>query len=92
MIPLTPADITQAKRWTTEHSKRAVSQGWNMFDYDQTGALQIQRLDEADVFTSDDEALSYAKGRAERGDETAKLALELDAYFGPIIYPPKRKE
>lgn len=41
--------------------------GWALFDFDGTGLQQIQRDDEADIFHSDAEALTYvAKRAAER--------------------------
>jgi len=84
--------VEQFYRWTSEHSRQAVSQGYDMFDYDCSGMLQLQRSDEEGVFATDDEAISFVKGLAERGDETAKLALELDAYFEPLIYQERQHE
>jgi hypothetical protein len=77
----------QYNRWTDADSAKAEVQGWNLFDYDNRGLLQIQRVDEAEAFNTDQEALDFIKDRASQDDETAKLALELDAFFEPIIYP-----
>jgi len=82
--------VDQFYLWTGEHSRQAVSQGWDMFDYDCSGMLQLQRSDEEGVFASDDEAIAFVKVLAERGDETAKLAIELDAFFEPLIYQERQ--
>jgi len=83
--------VDQFYRWTSEHSRLAVSQGWDMFDYDCSGMLQLQRSDEEGVFATDQEAIDFVKQQAERGDETAKLALELDAFFEPLIYQERQE-
>jgi len=79
----------QYARWTSEHWERAESQGWNMFDYDGLGLWQLQRSDEAGVFETDGEAIDFVREMADRGDPTARLALDLDAFFEPLIYPEK---
>lgn len=86
IITLSDEDKAQAKRWTPEHALKAGAQGWDMFDYDQTGALQIQSIDDSDKFANDDEALAHIAQRARKGDELCQLAMELDRYFEPIIY------
>jgi hypothetical protein len=75
----------QFARWTKEHSLAAEREGWNMFDYDGMGLLQLECYSELGVFDGDDEALEHVRNRAEAGDGTARLALELEAYFQPII-------
>jgi hypothetical protein len=77
----------QYNQWTDAHSAEAEKQGWNLFDYDNRGLLQIQRSDEAEIFNTDQEAVDFITAEAGNGNETAKLALELDAFFEPIIYP-----
>jgi hypothetical protein len=77
----------QYNQWTAAHRAEAEKQGWNLFDYDSRGLLQIQRSDEAEIFNTDQEAVDFIKGLASNGDVTALLALELDAFFEPIIYP-----
>ncbi len=77
----------QLARWTRAHEAKAELEGWNMFDYDCRGLLQIQRVDEAEVFTGDQAAIEHVKTRAGHGDDIARLALELHEYFDPIIYP-----
>jgi len=75
----------QLARWTNEHSIAASAEGWNMFDYNSMGLLEIERCDESDVFSTDQEAIDFIRLRASAGDPKAVLALELDHYFQPII-------
>lgn len=77
----------QFNRWTSEHSKIAQEQGWDMFNYDRRGLLQMQRCDESNIFRNDREALAHVRWLAEAGHPTGILALELEAFFDPIIYP-----
>jgi hypothetical protein len=75
----------QRHRWTENHSKAARPRGWDLFNWDNTGLLEIQRLDEANKFACDEDAVMRVKLEAENGSEIASLALELDAYFQPLI-------
>lgn len=77
----------QFVRWTETHAKAAQKQGWDMFDYDCRGLLQIQKSDEAEIFASDAEAAEFVGVQAESGDETARLAIELNSFFDRHIYP-----
>jgi hypothetical protein len=77
----------QWDRWTEDHRAIAQAEGWDMFDYDCRGLLQIQRCDEAEVFGSDQEVIDLLETKASSGDATAILALEIDKFFEPIIYP-----
>jgi hypothetical protein len=74
-------------RWTDAHGVIARSQGWDMFDYDSRNLLQLQRLDLRAAFETDQDAIDFVTEKAAKGDATAKLALDLDAFFQPIIYP-----
>jgi len=73
--------------WTSDHETIARSQGWNMFDYNCMGLLQLQKCDDLGIFENDQEAIDFVTNRAAEGDETAILGLELDKFFEPIIYP-----
>lgn len=75
----------QLARWTPAHSLAAVRHGWDMFDYNSMGLLEIERCDETGKFKTDQGAIDFVKLRAKDGDPTAILALELDDYFQPII-------
>lgn len=77
----------QYKLWTSDMAESVQPQGWDLFDYDNRGMLQIQKDDEMEIFATDSDAIEFVKGRAAEGDETAKLALSLHNFFDPIIYP-----
>lgn len=47
------------RNWTEADQQQAFDEGWGVFDIDSTGYLEIQRLDEAEIFSSDEEARSY---------------------------------
>jgi hypothetical protein len=58
-------DITIIRKsWTAADSATATAEGWDLFDYDGTGLRQIQRDDGADLFESDDAAISHVISRA----------------------------
>jgi len=67
-------------RWTRTQKLEAESQGWLLvaIDGDQN-RLAVQKYDEADIFDSDDAALTFVKEQAGRGNTTAQLALEMIA-------------
>jgi predicted RNA-binding Zn-ribbon protein involved in translation (DUF1610 family) len=52
----------------------AHSEGWGLFEAS-NGEEQIQRDDEADVFSNDDEARAYVRRRAQSGSAAHKRAL-----------------
>ncbi len=72
-------------KWTDEHSTEANYQGWNLFAIGGNPTrLEIQRVDELEVFESDEDALSFVRAWANmKGSfstfaiETCNLALEL---------------
>lgn len=84
-MQVTEEQLVQSARWTKDHSKAAADAGWDMFRYDDLDMLQLQRCDEKEIFPSDMEAIDFVKQKAAAGDEIAQLALELDAYFEPVI-------
>jgi hypothetical protein len=67
-------------RWTRTQKLEAERQGWLLvaIDGDQN-RLTIQKYDEADIFESDDAALTFVKEQAGRGNTTARQALEMIA-------------
>lgn len=81
-----PEIQAQSERWTKKHRRVAKRQGWDMFDYDGNGYLQLQRIDERAVFRSDNEAIAFVERKKAEGCPTAALALELDAFFVTHIY------
>ncbi|HEP6430584.1 TPA: hypothetical protein VDB83_004907 [Burkholderia cenocepacia] len=72
-IGITPTGDVPA--WTSEDCAIADKQGWNLFDVDGSGYLEIQRDDEAQVFESDDDALAYVREQAQGGCPVALKAM-----------------
>ena len=67
--------------WTEENDRISKSQGWGLFAVDgNDDDLQIMKLDEADVFRYDDEAVGFVNAMASQGDWTALMALRLDPH------------
>lgn len=73
--------------WKVKDQNQAGKQGWGLFNYKpcklsradcpHDGHGDIQRIDSAQRFVDDSEALAYVQGRADAGDKRAKLALTL---------------
>ena len=63
------------RKWTRRDAARAQRQGWDVFDYDGTGLLEINKLDESDRFDDDDAALRHVIEQASRGSIIARIAL-----------------
>lgn len=51
------------------------AEGWALFDFDGTGLMQIQRVDEDDVFPDDAAALRFVSFRAQAGSPAHAAAL-----------------
>lgn len=51
------------------------AEGWGLFDVDASGLLEIQRLDEAEVFGSDEEAVGFVRALASAGSAMHVAAL-----------------
>ncbi|MFA5152741.1 MAG: hypothetical protein WC554_09295 [Clostridia bacterium] len=65
-------------RWTKPQYEYAKNQGWNIFaiDGDQDN-LKIQKIDEQNIFDSDEDALNFVKTKANLGDMFCLAALEI---------------
>jgi hypothetical protein len=50
--------------------------GWGLFGYDSSDLRQIQRVDEAGIFASDEDALEYVTERTKAGSAKHAQALE----------------
>lgn len=69
--------------WTQDHHRHANRQGWNVFIVSYEPAVcKIQKIDEMDVFESDDEAIKFVVKSAASGDPVCQAALQIagDAY------------
>ncbi|ABO60221.1 hypothetical protein Bcep1808_7344 (plasmid) [Burkholderia vietnamiensis G4] len=69
--------VNDLPAWTSEDCAIADVQGWNIFDVDGTGYLEIQKDDEAQVFESDDDAVAYVRERAQGGCPVALKAMKI---------------
>ena len=80
------------ERFTLEHARKGINEGWIVIDVDCSGYLEIEKLDDpgshplwdgddnADqIFESDEAAATFVKAAAARGEEHAIAALELIA-------------
>lgn len=65
-------------RWTKTQKDNAYTQGWGIFAIDgNQNNLQIQRIDETEVFDSDEAALNFVIEQAKSGNTDCKYALEI---------------
>ncbi len=55
---------------------RAHREGWDIFDVDSSGYLEIQRLDEVEIFDSDEEARTWVKNQAACDSDYHRDAIE----------------
>ena len=68
--------------WTDAHSVAATNEGWDIFDVNGSGYLEIQRVDELDVFDSDEEAVRFVRHNANAGsDERYLIALTIHEWY-----------
>jgi hypothetical protein len=61
--------------WDNWDNSRAIDEGWALFDSD--GCLDLQRIDEDEIFDNDQDAIDYVRNEAEAGSEYHKRALQL---------------
>jgi hypothetical protein len=59
--------------------------GWNLFDFDNTGLLHIERDDAAQMFASDVDAVDHVRFLAANGDQKALHAIQLHDLNQPKI-------
>jgi hypothetical protein len=72
--------------WSLEDASAADAQGWNIFWSDGAGHWQLQRDDAAGIFSDDDAAWRFVRGRASAGDPLAARALLFLRYASPEEY------
>jgi hypothetical protein len=68
--------------------------GWDLFDHDGTGILELQKDDEAAVFESDDAAWKHVIGRLKNNFDPAAVAaaVALLENWRPLIHDVMRGE
>lgn len=64
---------TVLKNLTRDHD--ALKEGWDVFNVDSTGVLDIEAVNEADIFKTDLRATDHVINRAAAGDVEALKAL-----------------
>jgi hypothetical protein len=64
--------------WTNRHRRRANEEGWDLFDNRDEDVLEIQKVDDSDVFQSDVDAIDFVWKEARFGSLFHVLALYLD--------------
>lgn len=62
-------------KWTKEDDEKATKQGWDVIYAESRGVLEIERIDEMEIFLDDDCALMFVVNKASEGDELAQKAL-----------------
>jgi len=62
-------------KWTKEDDVNATKQGWDVVYAESRGVLEIERVDEMEVFSNDDSALMFVVNKATEGDKLAQKAL-----------------
>jgi hypothetical protein len=65
---------------------QALTEGWSIFECwgSDNGPFQLQRVDEDEVFTRDDEAWAFVVGKAREGSAYHKAALDFLRANNPI--------
>jgi hypothetical protein len=58
------ANVTLNTVWTDTDSHAASADGWDIFDVDGRGYFEIQKIDEVELFDSDEEALNFVRMQA----------------------------
>ncbi len=71
--------------WGNKQRRLAHKEGWDIFDNDSTGVLEIQRLDDADNFENDGAAAHHVKVKAVSGSVLHLQALV--ALASAIVVP-----
>ena len=77
----------RANKWTTKDDEHSLAQGWGLFTaygskYVDDGTVQIQKYDEVETFSCDEDAVAYVRAQAEKGDT---LALHALAFLGEEV-------
>jgi hypothetical protein len=70
-----PVTVFTGIKWTKKDSKAAVAEGWEIFDIDSTGVLEIERDDESGKFKNDNAARAFVAKKAAKGSPLHLKAL-----------------
>ena len=85
-------DKETVKEIIDEWGKQAVDRGWDIFDYDGTGLLEIECIGDVMAFDSDDDAVLAAIDAGIKIIPIEELPENFDRrYFGWIDTPENRK-
>jgi hypothetical protein len=71
-------DAASCPKWTADDDAKAAVEGWNVFDAE--GRMEIQRIDELEMFESDAQAIDFIRERAVSGSELHQKALYIDRW------------
>jgi hypothetical protein len=58
------ADVIFHTIWTDTNSEAASAEGWDIFDVDGRGYFEIQKIDEVELFDSDEAAVNFVRMQA----------------------------
>jgi hypothetical protein len=76
MVQLPTADVEDVReQFDADQEDSGPIEGWALFDWDGTGLMQIQRIDQDGAFASDDEAIAFVRQQAEAGSASHATAL-----------------
>jgi hypothetical protein len=70
-----PVTMFTAIKWTDQDKRFAQSEGWDVFDVDSTGVLEIQSFVEKTPFENDSVARAFVARRAAEGSSLHLKAL-----------------
>jgi len=77
---------TKPKIKSKARPQRHVSRhGWDLFRFDGTLLLRIEKVDDAGVFSTDDDAIAHARHLAAKGNAFAKNAVQIHDRDSPKI-------
>ena len=71
--------------YVLEKAPATSQQGWNLFDFDNTELLHIERDDAAQIFASDADAVDHVRFLAASGDQKARHAIQIHDLNQPKI-------
>jgi hypothetical protein len=74
--------MTTEIEWSDANSAAASLEGWDVFDVDGRGYFEIQKVDDLNVFESDEDAVEHVRRKAATSsEEYYRVALEIHDWF-----------